>query len=86
MYCKNLRFAIAAALVIATGAAWANDVPLNDPAKEAEIRAVMEKEGYSVRSVGTIDGRFEVYAIKDGKAYEVFLDQMLMVVEKNLAK
>lgn len=77
---------LVAVLLLTSGAAFANDVPLNDPAKEAEIRAVMAKEGYDVRSVGTIDGKFEIYAIKDGKAWEVFLDQMLMIVEKNSAK
>lgn len=79
---SSLAAALAAALVLGSGAAWANDVPLNDPAKEAEIRAVMAERGFEeVRSVGTIDGKFEVYAIKDGTAYEVFLDQSLCMVE-----
>ena len=86
MNLRTLPAALAAALILATGAAWANDVPLNDPVKEAEIRAVLEKDGYEVRSVGTIDGKFEVYATKNGKAWEIFLDQMLMVVETNPAK
>lgn len=86
MFTRTLPAALTAALLLVAGAAFANDVPLKDPAKEAEIRAVMEKEGYDVRSVGTIDGKFEVYAIKDGKAYEIFLDQMLMITETNPAK
>lgn len=77
---------LAATAVLATGAAFAGDVPLNDPAKEAEIRAAMTEKGYDVRSVGTIDGKFEIYAIKDGKAYEIFLDQKLMILETNLAR
>lgn len=82
---STITSGLVAAVLFTSGAAFAKDVPLNDPAKEAEIRAVMEKDGYDVRSVGTIDGKFEIYAIKDGKAWEVFLDQKLMVVEKNPA-
>lgn len=79
---RSLAAALTAALVLGSGAARANDVPLNDPAKEAEIRAVMAERGFEeVRSVGTIDGKFEVYALKAGTAYEVFLDQSLCMVE-----
>ena len=78
--------ALSTSLALLAGAALANDVPLNDPAKEAEIRAVMAEKGFDeVRSVGTIDGRFEVYALKAGTAYEVFLDQSLCIVEFNAA-
>jgi|GEM_PF-6190211 len=78
----TIAAALSAALVLGAGAAFANDVPLNDPAKEAEIRTAMQKRGFSeVRSVGTIDGKFEVYAIKDGTAYEVFLDKTLCMIE-----
>lgn len=82
MKSQSLAAVVSAALLLVSGAAWANDVPLNDPAKEAEIRAVMAERGFEeVRSVGTIDGKFEVYAIKAGTAYEVFLDQSLCMVE-----
>jgi hypothetical protein len=83
---NKITSGLVAAVLFTSGAAFAGDVPLNDPAKEAEIRAVMTKEGFDVRSVGTIDGKFEIYAIKDGQAWEVFLDQKLMVIEKNPAK
>ncbi len=79
---QSLAAALTAALVLGSGAAWAGDVPLNDPAKEAEIRKVMAERGFEeVRSVGTIDGKFEVYAIKAGTAYEIFLDQKLCMLE-----
>ncbi|MES2142803.1 MAG: hypothetical protein V4516_00220, partial [Pseudomonadota bacterium] len=56
---QSLAAALTAALVLGSGAAWAGDVPLNDPAKEAEIRKVMAERGFEeVRSVGTIDGKF----------------------------
>ncbi len=75
---QSLATALSVALVLGSGAAWANDVPLNDPAKETEIRTAMQQRGFDeVRSVGT----FEVYAIKDGTAYEVFLDKALCIVE-----
>jgi hypothetical protein len=83
---NKITSGLVAAVLFTSGAAFAGDVPLNDPAKEAEIRAFMAKAGYDVRSVGTIDGKFEVYAIKDGKALEVFLEQTLMIVEENPAK
>ncbi len=79
---QSLATALSVALVLGSGAAWANDVPLNDPAKETEIRTAMQQRGFDeVRSVGTFDGKFEVYAIKDGTAYEVFLDKSLCIVE-----
>lgn len=82
MKTHTIAAALSAALVLGAGAAWANDVPLDNPAKEAEIRTVMQERGFSeVRSVGTIDGKFEIYAIKDGTAYEVFLDQSLCMIE-----
>ncbi|MGQ0563859.1 MAG: PepSY domain-containing protein [Gemmobacter sp.] len=82
----SLAAAFSAALVLGTGAAWANDVPLNDPAKEAEIRTAMAERGFEeVRSVGTIDGKFEVYALMGGMAFEVFLDQSLCIVTMKMA-
>lgn len=86
MTIRSLAATLSALLVLGAGAAWANDVPLDDAAKEAEIRAAMAEKGFDdVRSVGTIDGKFEVYAIKAGTAYEVFLDQSLCIVEFNAA-
>lgn len=82
---RSLLVALATTLALSAGAVLANDVPLDDPAKEAEIRTAMEAKGFDVRSVGTIDGQFEVYGIKDGAAYEIFLDQSLCIVEFNAA-
>ena len=49
-----------------------------DKALTPEIRAqIIEKmtgEGYEVRKVKTEDGYFEVYALKDGKKLEIYLD------------
>lgn len=73
--------ALAGAVALAAGAAVASDVPLDDPAKEAEIRAAMTKLGFDeVRSVGTLDRNYEVYALMGGTAFEVFLDQSLCIV------
>ena len=50
-----------------------------------EIRAqIIEKltaEGYEVRKVKTEDGYFEVYALKDGKKLEIYLDDNLEPVK-----
>lgn len=81
MTIRTFLTTLAATAVLATSAAYAGDVPLNDPAKEAEIRTVLEAKGFEVRSVGTIDGKFEIYGIKDGVAYEIFLDQALAIID-----
>lgn len=81
MTIRTFLTAFAATAVLATSAAYAKDVPLKDPVKEAEIRAVMVAKGFDVRSVGTIDGKFEIYGIKSGVAYEIFLDQSLAIID-----
>lgn len=82
---QYLAAALSAMLTLG-GAAWAGDVPLTDSAKEAEIRAAMATMGFDeVRSVGTIDGKFEVYALTGGMAFEVFLDQKLCLVSMKAA-
>lgn len=72
---------IAAALAAAlSGAAQASDDKPLDPAKAEQIRASLTAQGYEVRSVQTEDGLYEVYAIKDGKKMEVYLNDALEIV------
>lgn len=51
-----------------------------DPAQSDLIRNEMTAQGYEVRKIAMEDGLFEVYAIKDGKTYEVYLDADLKIV------
>ena len=42
---------------------------------------VVTAEGYEVRKVTTEDGQIEVYAVKDGKTYELYLDDQFNIVK-----
>lgn len=81
---KHMAKAVGFGLVLALGGlpALASG---NDRALTAEIRAqIVEKmtaEGYEVRKVKTEDGYFEVYALKDGKRLEIYLDADLKPVK-----
>lgn len=69
----------AAALALAlTAPAHASDAV--DPAKVEAIRASMTAQGYEVRKIEMEDGLYEVYAIKDGKKMEVYVNEALEVV------
>ena len=41
---------------------------------ESEIRQTLEGMGYEVRKVESDDGKFEAYALKDGKRLEIYVD------------
>lgn len=47
----------------------------------ARIVEKMTGEGYEVRKVKTEDGYYEVYALKDGKRLEIYLDADLNPVK-----
>lgn len=81
MTTRTLIATLALALALSAGAARADDEAL-DPAKEAEIRAMLVEQGYEVRSVGMEDGRIEVYAIKDGKLLEMYLNDDLTIIDQ----
>ena len=54
-----------------------------DAALKDKVTAQMTAEGYDVRKVQMEDGLIEVYAVKDGKTLEVYLDDKLQVVKTN---
>ena len=63
----------AAALVIGLGLpAFASSLP--DAAMQEKITADLTAQGYEVRKIDSEDGMIEVYAVKDGKMYEIYLD------------
>lgn len=81
MIIRTLLAPLALALTLG-GAAWADeDEAALDPAKAEAARAALVAQGYEVRSVGMEDGRIEAYAVKDGKLYEIYLDDALAIVE-----
>ncbi|MCV2869958.1 PepSY domain-containing protein [Defluviimonas sp. WL0002] len=74
-------------LVVATFlAATALSLPAHasgeiDEATQAKITEQLTAEGYEVRRIDTEDGYFEVYALKDGKKYELYLNDAFEVVK-----
>jgi hypothetical protein len=81
MQMKPLFAAIAISLGLSGGIARAaNEAMLTDE-KKAEITAMMVEQGYEVRSIQIEDGKYEVYAIKDGKTFELYLDDELNMLE-----
>ena len=51
-----------------------------DAATREKITADLTAQGYEVRKIDREDGMIEVYAVKDGKMYEIYLDAELKVV------
>lgn len=52
-----------------------------DAATEAKITELMTAQGYDVRKMEMEDGLLEVYAVKDGKTFQVFYDEKLALVK-----
>ncbi len=83
MQMKPLFAVMAIALGLTGGIARAADEASLTDEKKAEITAIMVEQGYEVRSVQIEDGMYEVYAIKDGKTFELYLDDDLKMVERS---
>ena len=81
MLMKPLFAAIAITLGLTGGIARAANESMLTDAKKAEITAIMVEQGYEVRSIQIEDGMYEVYAVKDGKTYELYLDDALKMTE-----
>lgn len=52
-----------------------------DEATRTKITEQLTAEGYEVRKIDSEDGMIEVYALKDGKKLELYLDAELKVVK-----
>lgn len=52
-----------------------------DDATRAKVTTDLTAQGYDVRKMEIEDGLLEVYAVKDGKTWQLFLDQDLKVVK-----
>lgn len=47
---------------------------------QTAIRSLLEADGYEVRKIERDDGRYEVYALKNGERFEVYVSTDLQVV------
>jgi hypothetical protein len=81
MQMKPLFAAIAITLGLTGGIARAANEAMLTEEKKAEITAMMVEQGYEVRSIQIEDGMYEVYAVKDGKMLELYLNDALEMVE-----
>ncbi|MBE9635747.1 PepSY domain-containing protein [Salipiger mangrovisoli] len=66
------------AVLLTTGAAFAS--PEIPEQTQAQVREKLTAEGYEVRRIDSEDGLIEVYAMKDGKKFEIYLDDSLKIV------
>ncbi|MCU0831560.1 MAG: PepSY domain-containing protein [Rhizobiaceae bacterium] len=74
------------ALGLACGIASATESNIVVTAETAaKITEVLKAQGYDVRKIDSEDGRFEAYALKDGKKYEIYLDAAFAIVETKLS-
>ena len=71
---------IAAALTALALAGPAFASPDVDAATQSQIREKLTAEGYEVRKIDNEDGMIEVYALKNGERFELYLDADLNVV------
>ena len=77
----RLSAAIALALTLVAPMAHAESEGSLDAATQEKVTAAMTAQGYEVRKVTTEDGMIEVYAVKDGKTYELYLDDQMNIVK-----
>lgn len=67
--------------VAAPTAAQASGYDKLDEATRARITETLTRQGYDVRKMERDDGLYEVYAVKDGERYELYLDQAMTIVK-----
>ena len=76
------RILPALALMLAASGALASGDAKMDDATKAQIRTMLTEQGYDVRSIQMEDGEIEVYALKDGRKLELYLDAALKIVRE----
>ncbi|MGY9047831.1 hypothetical protein P775_09000 [Puniceibacterium antarcticum] len=76
---------LALVLLLTAGAVQASESVVLDTAKTQEITSSLTAQGYEVRRVDVEDGMFEVYALRDGKKVELYLDAAMNVVRTKTA-
>ncbi len=81
---RSTALALALALSLPAGVALASSDATLSPETIAAVTRKLTDEGYEVRSVQMEDGLIEVYAMKDGKKYEMYLDDQMNVVKSEM--
>ncbi|HPE25311.1 PepSY domain-containing protein [Albidovulum sp.] len=56
-----------------------------DTATQAKVTEQLTAQGYEVRRIDSEDGMIEVYAMKDGKKVELYLNEALEIVKSKEA-
>jgi Peptidase propeptide and YPEB domain len=79
IFATLVKAAALAAVLLAAPAAFASEKI--DPAVKDKIAAQLTKQGYDVRKIQMEDGKFEVYAVKDGKTMELYLDDKFNIIK-----
>ncbi|MDP4823523.1 MAG: PepSY domain-containing protein [Aestuariivirgaceae bacterium] len=78
----KLTAAAALCLALTAGAAFA-EVTLTDETA-AQIKQTLTAQGYDVGKIKVEDGLFEAYVKKDGKKFEVFLNEKMEIVKSEM--
>ncbi|MDT8342845.1 MAG: PepSY domain-containing protein [Thermohalobaculum sp.] len=65
--------ALALALALPAAALASSDKAVSD-AERARVTEVVTAQGYEVRKLDREDGMVEVYALKDGKRFELYVN------------
>ncbi|GHC16057.1 MULTISPECIES: PepSY domain-containing protein [Gemmobacter] len=73
---------LAAAFLAVAAPVFASGDKIDDATRE-KVTAAMTAQGYEVRKVDMEDGMIEVYAVKDGKTFELYLDDAMNIVKSN---
>jgi len=75
---------LAAAFILpASFAAASNDGMISEDV-QAQIRTTLTEQGYEVRQIEMEDGMIEVYALKDGQRFELYLDDAYNIVRTKI--
>jgi hypothetical protein len=74
-----VKATVLAVVLLAAPAAFASEKI--DSALKDKVTAHLTAQGYDVRKITMEDGKVEVYAVKDGKAMELLLDDKLNIIK-----
>ncbi|MEQ8365683.1 MAG: PepSY domain-containing protein [Roseicyclus sp.] len=77
-----MKFLIPAILALSIAlpvGAFASDDAVLTPDVQAQVRTILEAEGYEVRQIEMEDGMIEAYVMKDGTRYEIYLNAALEI-------
>jgi hypothetical protein len=82
-YLSRTAALLAVSLSLAAPMARAESEGSVDPAVESTVTTALTAQGYEVRKVTSEDGMIEVYAIKDGKTAELYVDAEGKIIKSN---